>query len=376
VRHESGLLRVMTLVGTRPEIIRLCKVIPLLDKFCEHTFVYTGQNDDPKLRDVFFRELSLRNPDIELRVKRDSSHAQIAAVIGEVGNVLASERPDRVLILGDTDSALGAIPAARMGIPVFHLEAGNRCYDNRVPEETNRRLIDQVSTVLLPYTERSKENLIREGFARDRIFVVGNPIGEVLAQIVPAGGNHPSVAKSLGVDGPYALLSLHRAENVDDPERLVRILSGCAQVAKLVGGSVIFSVHPRTRKRLEALSRNAVDLDDFVLCGPFGLRAFVALQLSAELILTDSGTVQEEAAILGRPSVVLRDATERAETLEAGTTLLSGSDPDLIVACSQIALQMGTDWSLPSGYAPGPVSSTIVKIVLSRIPGSVASLGD
>ncbi len=365
----------MTLVGTRPEIIRLSKVIPLLDKFCEHTVVYTGQNDDPNLRDVFFDELSLRSPNFELAVRRDSSHAQIAAVIGEVGNVLASERPDRLLILGDTDSALGAIPAARMNIPVFHLEAGNRCYDNRVPEETNRRLIDQVSTVLLPYTERSKENLVREGFARDRIFVVGNPIGEVLAQIAPDAYYGKSVARSLGVEGPHALLSLHRAENVDDPVRLLAILSGCDRVANLLGGQIIFSVHPRTRRRLAALDAKDVDLTRFVLTEPLGLRAFSSLQMSSLLVLTDSGTVQEEAAILGRPSVILREATERAETLEAGTTILSGVQADSILACSRAALQLGTEWSLPVGYAAGPVSSAITKIVLSWIPGSDEFLG-
>ncbi len=357
-------MRVVTVAGTRPEIIRLSRIIPLLDRFSEHTFVHTGQNDAPLLRDVFFKDLKLREPDIQLQVRRDGLAPQLGAVMSLVGAMLTDLRPDRLVILGDTDSALCALVAARLGVPVLHLEAGNRCFDDRVPEEINRRVIDQVSTVLMPYTHRSKENLLAEGFPRHRIFVVGNPIGEILAGL---GDPVDDVAARLGAGERFVLLSLHRAETVDHPDRLRMALAGVAMVASELGARVVFPVHPRTRRRLET----AVDSDRraFVFTDPLGIVDFVSLQKRAELVFTDSGTVQEEATILHRPSVILREVNERAETLEAGSTVLAGISPQGICSAARIALGTPTTWSVPDEYLARNVAETVVRIALGELPG-------
>jgi UDP-N-acetylglucosamine 2-epimerase (non-hydrolysing) len=356
-------MKLMTVFGTRPEIIRLSEIIRQLDRFCEHVLVYTGQNYDPLLSDVFFRDLDVRPPDTHLGVQSTGFAEQAGQIVARIGPVLERERPDRVLILGDTNSGLAALVAARMGIPVFHMEAGNRCYDDRVPEEINRRVIDHSSTILLPYTERSRENLAREGIERERIYVIGNPIFEVLethaARIAASG-----VLTRLGVTpSDYLLVTLHRAENVDQPGRLETFLAALSRVAEDQQCPVIVSVHPRTASRLKAFNLGPAS-SRVRLLEPLGFFDFVRLERDARAVLSDSGTVQEECAIFRVPNVTLRDVTERPETIECGSNVLSGADSDDVLRALRLALALGRDWTPPPEYTRPLVSRTVAKIVL------------
>ena len=359
-------MKVMTILGTRPEIIRLSRIIRQLDRFCEHLFVHTGQNYEESLSDVFLRELGLRAPDVHLGVRAAGFGEQVARILEGIDRLLAERRPDRIVILGDTNSALSSIVGARRGIPVFHLEAGNRCYDDRVPEEVNRRLIDHSSTVLMPYTERSKENLVREGIERERIFVIGNPIFEVLTAN-ETRIDASDVLTRLGVaPRGYFLATLHRAENVDDPARLAILLSSMERVAGEFGSSVLVSVHPRTADRIRRAGLSA-DAKKVRLLEPFGFLDFVKLEKHARAVLTDSGTVQEECAIFRVPNVTLRDVTERPETIECGSNALTGADPESIIRALRISLESGNEWSPPAGYTTKVVSVTVVKTVLGHL---------
>lgn len=355
-------MKITTVFGTRPEIIRLSRVIPLLDQFAEHVLVHTGQNYEPQLSDVFFKELGVRAPDVYLGVGQAQSFAaQAGAILEKTGELLARQRPDRMLILGDTNSGLSALVAARLGIPVFHMEAGNRCYDDRVPEEINRRVIDHASTVLMPYTQRSKENLVREGIERERIFVTGNPIFDVLSafeQPIEAS----DVLQRLDVAaGGYFLATLHRAENVDEPERLRRLLEGLSAAGREHRMSVLVSVHPRTADKMKQFG---VDGAGLRLLTPLGFFDFVKLEKHARAVLSDSGTVQEECSIFGVPNVTVRDVTERPETVECGSNILSGSAPDDLRRVLGVALNTEPYWAPPSEYTVPHVSRTVAKIVL------------
>lgn len=356
-------MKILTLFGTRPEIIRLSLIIDRLDGFAEQVLVHTGQNYDPSLSANFFKELGLRSPDRHLGVRAAGFAEQAAQILERADEAMAKIQPDRVLLLGDTNSGLAAIAAARRGIPVYHLEAGNRAFDDRVPEELNRRVIDHCSSVLMPYTERSKENLVREGIERQRIFVVGNPIYEVLRKHEDEIARSP-VLDRLGVTaGNYFAATLHRAENVDDPDRLGHLLEGLRRVAEKHDQPVIVSVHPRTRDKLR---NGAMRIDEkrVWLREPMGFSDFAALERSARCVLSDSGTVQEECCIYRIPSVTIRDVTERPETLECGSAILSGADPDSILRCTEIALGSPCDWTPPIEYTADSVSSTVTKIVL------------
>lgn len=359
-------MKVMTIVGTRPEIIRLSRVIPMLDDACTHRLVHTGQNYDPNLSDVFFRELGIRTPDEHLHLGTSSAAAQIGELFIRIGEVLERERPDRVLILGDTNSGLAALVAARLGIPVYHMEAGNRCYDDRVPEEINRRVIDHSSTVLMPYTVRSKENLVREGIERERIFITGNPIGEVLAHYASAIDASDALARFDVRPGRYFLLTMHRAENVDEPERLARLVEAVAGVSRKFALPVLFSVHPRTALRLRKAGL-APDPSHVRLLEPLGFFDFVRLEREASAVMSDSGTVQEECAIFRVPNVTLRDVTERPETLECGSNILTGADPDAVVRAMHLVLSQAPDWQAPPEYEVPHVARTVVKLLLGRL---------
>jgi UDP-N-acetylglucosamine 2-epimerase (non-hydrolysing) len=356
----------MTIFGTRPEIIRLSLVMKILDQHCEHITVHTGQNYDESLSDVFIRELDVRTPDVHLGIKSKSFGEQIGQILSKVDEVLAEHNPDRVLLLGDTNSALSAIAAARRQIPVFHMEAGNRCYDDRVPEEVNRRMIDHASSVLLPYTERSKDNLVREGIERERIFVTGNPIKEVLdsfAGPIDASG----VLDSLNVKPfEYFLVTLHRAENVDLPDRLHKIIGALAAVADKFAKQVLVSVHPRTAEKLEEQGIKP-DPEKVRLMNALGFFDFVTLEKNALAVLTDSGTVQEECAIFGIPNVTLRDVTERPETIECGSNIICGADQDTILKAVEIAIAQPAAWTAPKEYLADNVSQVVSKILLGHI---------
>ena len=355
-------MKIMTILGTRPEIIRLSRIIPLLDRYCEHVLVHTGQNYDPTLYDIFFEELGIRPPDHVLECKAESVMGQIGEILIECERFIHAEKPDRLLVLGDTNSALSAIVAKRMGIPVYHMEAGNRCYDDRVPEEVNRRIIDQCSDILLPYTERSRANLLREGIPGERIYVTGNPIKEVLdhyAQQIEAS----NALKNFGlVTGRYFLITLHRAENVDVEERLNKFVEAFNRLHVEYGVPIIWSVHPHTRNRLNQQSK-ALNAGVRVM-EPFGLFDFIHLEQNAMCVLTDSGTVQEECCIFKVSNVTLRDVTERPETIDVGSNMLSGVEPESILRCVKMGLGQPRNWSPPPEYLMENVSSTVVKILL------------
>lgn len=359
-------MKIMTIFGTRPEIIRLSLVMKVLDQHCEHVTVHTGQNYDESLSDVFIRELEVRTPDVHLGIKSKSFGEQIGQILSKADEALETHKPDRVLILGDTNSALSAIAAARRQIPVFHMEAGNRCYDDRVPEEVNRRMIDHTSTVLMPYTDRSKENLVSEGIERERIFVTGNPIKEVLdsfADKIDASG----ILESLAVKPfEYFLVTLHRAENVDLPERLHKIVSGLAAVADKFSKPVLISVHPRTAEKLEEQGIKP-DPTKVRLMNALGFFDFVRLEKNALAVLTDSGTVQEECAIFGIPNITLRDVTERPETVECGSNILCGADKETLLKAVEIAIAQPAAWTPPKEYLAENVSQVVSKILLGHV---------
>ncbi len=352
----------MTVVGTRPEIIRLSRIMPLLDDIHDHTLVHTGQNYDPALSDIFFSELGLRQPDHYLGVGAASFGEQIGQILSRTQALLETERPDRLLILGDTNSGLTAVVAKRMGIPVLHMEAGNRCYDDRVPEEVNRRIIDHCSDVLMPYTERSRMNLLREGIAGERVFVTGNPINEVIRYYAdPIEQSQALDELEVGEKG-YFLVTVHRAENVDVESRLRNIAAALGQLSLEYSVPVIVSTHPHTRKRLEQYEVHSGD-GDVRFVAPFGFFDFVKLEKNARCVLTDSGTVQEECAIFGVPNVTVRDVTERPETVECGSNVLSGADSETILACVRIALREAPAWTPPREYSVPVVSDTVIRLV-------------
>ena len=360
-------MRVMTILGTRPEIIRLCRTIPKLDAACEHVLIHTGQNYDQQLSEVFFEELGLRAPDKVLGVRGASAGAIIADVLMKSEAALEEYKPDRLLILGDTYSGLSAIIARRMGIPVYHMEAGNRCFDFRVPEEANRRIIDHLSEVLLPYTERSRANLLHEGFDAERVYVIGNPINEVLEHFA-AQITSSSALQQLAVERQkYFLVTMHRAENVDDPTRLAALFDGLSQAAQQYGLPMVCSVHPRTRERLKQ-SGMELSPKHFKLSEPFGFFDFVHLERNAFCTISDSGTVQEEACIFGVPNVTIRDVTERPETVECGSNALAGVDPDRLLTLIKLVTQSERKWTVPPEYLAKNVSDVVTRILLNHLP--------
>jgi len=355
-------VKVLTIFGTRPEIIRLSLVIEKLDNLCDQILVHTGQNYDANLKDVFLDQLGVRKIDYYLGVS-GTPFEQVGKILSELEKIIKKEKPDRFLVLGDTNSALGAIVAKRLRVPVFHMEAGNRCYDDRVPEEVNRRIIDHSSDILLPYTERSRQNLLREGIEGGRIYVTGNPIKEVLdhfSKEIDAS----SIMKKLEVEkGEFFLATLHREENVDYEKRLEKFVKAFNALTKKYEMPVIWSVHPRTKKRLE--SNKNIKLDKSVQAiEPIGLFDFVHLEKNAYCLLSDSGTVQEEGAIFNIPNVTLRDVTERPETLEAGSNFLSGCDSESILLGTEVALKTNSSWTPPTEYLVSSVSDKIARIVL------------
>jgi UDP-N-acetylglucosamine 2-epimerase (non-hydrolysing) len=356
-------MKVMTIFGTRPEIIRLSLVMKILDQHCEHITVHTGQNYDESLSDIFIRDLEVRTPDLHFGIRSSSFGEQIGQILTKTDDALAEHKPDKILILGDTNSALSAIVAARRGIPVFHMEAGNRCYDNRVPEEVNRRIVDHSSSILLPYTERSKENLIAEGIERERIYVTGNPIGEVLKSFDDRISKSRIMKQVPAEPFDYFLVTLHRAENVDLPDRLTGIFEAFEMIGETLEKQVLVSVHPRTREKLRefGITPNARRIQ---LLEPLGFFDFVHLEKNALAVLTDSGTVQEECSIFGVPNITLRDVTERPETIECGSNILSGADPDTILQTVKLAISQPANWTPPREYLAENVAQTVSKIIL------------
>jgi len=355
-------MKVLTILGTRPEIIRLNRIIGKLDGLVRQVLVHTGQNFDANLNDIFFEQLGIRPPDYNLGA-RGTVGEQLAASLSKIEPILKAEKPDRFLVLGDTNSSLAAIIAKRLHIPVYHMEAGNRCFDDRVPEEVNRRIIDHSSDVLLPYTERSRMNLLREGIAGERILVTGNPIGEVIEH------HRPKIRRSKAPAGlglrpkEYFLVTMHREENVDTPERLKSLLEAFDRLQKIYAQPVIVSTHPRTRLRLKE-SGLKIRNKEIRFLPPFGFFEFIALEEKARCVLSDSGTVQEECCLLRVPNVTLRDVTERPETVECGGSVLGGAEPEAVLRCVEAVLGRDPDWRIPPEYLVANVSDIVVKILL------------
>lgn len=357
----------MTILGTRPEIIRLSRIIPTLDSLCDHVLVHTGQNFDPRLSDVFFQELGVRQPNHYLGVESKSFGQQVGEILQRCEEAIANEKPDRLLILGDTNSGLSCIVAKRMGIPVYHMEAGNRCYDDRVPEETNRRIIDQNSDVLMPYTERSRQNLVREQFLLNHLFVIGNPIFEVIKHYETEINKSQALNELALNPDEYFLVTMHRAENVDGEDRLRSLAKALDMAQRKFGIPVVCSLHPHTRKRMTQAGIS-VDNAKVRFIQPLGLFDFVHLEQKAHCVLTDSGTVQEECCIFHVPSVTIRDTTERQETLDCGSNILSGVQPDNVLRCIDIACSKDGRWKVPAEYLVQTVSGTVSRLILGETP--------
>ena len=353
--------KVMTVVGTRPEIIRLSEVIKRLDATVDHVLVHTGQNYDYELNEIFFEELGLRRPDHFLNVDTSSLGRVLGEVLIKTEHVLLEEQPDAFLVLGDTNSCIAAVMAKRMRIPVYHMEAGNRCFDENVPEETNRRLIDHVADFNLVYTEHARRNLLAEGIHPSRILLTGSPMNEVLTA-QRAAIDASDVLKRLGLqeDG-YFLVSAHREENVDDSQRLSALLDCLEAVVSEHGLPVLVSTHPRTRKRLETLAREVAGV---TFHRPLGFHDYNRLQLSARCVLSDSGTVAEEASLLGFPAVTLRGAIERPEALDAGGLVLADLDRENLILGIR-ATAGSTPRAVPAEYAVDNCAERTVNYIIS-----------
>jgi UDP-N-acetylglucosamine 2-epimerase (non-hydrolysing) len=353
-------MKIMTIVGTRPELIRLSTIIPLLDKYCDkHIFVHTGQNFDPNLKDIFFEDLNLRLPDYQEDCAGDTTFKTISNILQTTERLILKERPDKLLILGDTNSGLSAIVAKRYGVKVYHMEAGNRCFNDIVPEEINRRIIDHCTDVWMPYTERSRQYLLREGIAPEKIFVTGNPIFEVLNYNAVRIGESNILNKFKLCKGEYFLVTMHRAENVDSP-RFMEVLCEIFHEFKKIF-PVIISVHPHTRERLSA----NWNTDGIILSVPFNFVDFVNLEQNAYCVITDSGTVQEECSILGIPHIIIRKTNERLETVESGSSIICGHDPKDIARGVEIAVDLHSNGDK---YITPIVSNTVIKIILGAYP--------
>ncbi len=354
-------MKVMSVIGTRPELIKMSEIIKRLDKYTDHVFVHTGQNYDYELNEIFYKDLGLRKPDHYLNVGGGTLGETIGKVMHEVESTLILEKPDAVVILGDTNSALGGIMAKRMKIPLFHLEAGNRCFDDNVPEEINRRILDHISDVNLVYTENQRLYLRDEGIAKDRLFVMGSPMKEILTahfkQIVDS-----DVLERLKIEpDQYFLVSIHRDENVESPERLQTLLDTLVLAAMDYDLPIIVTTHPRLRKKID----DAILHEKIRFCKPFGFLNYNKLQMNAKCVISDSGTIAEESSILGFPAVTIRNAIERPEAFDAGSILMSGVDKENILKCIELA---STPYAMPDDYATDNCSDRVLKIILSFTP--------
>ena len=360
-------MKVMTIVGTRPEIIRLARVIDRLDRHCEHVLVHSGQNYDHELNQVFFDELGIRKPDVFLEAAGNSAAETIGNVIVAADRVIVEHAPEALLILGDTNSGLAAIAAKRRKVPIFHMEAGNRCFDFRVPEEINRRIVDHVSDINLTYSQIGRDYLLREGLPPDQVICTGSPMREVIEHY-RAGIEASDVLNRLGLaPGAFFLVSAHREENVDESARLAKLIEVLETLAGRFGQPVIVSTHPRTRKRLEATGLTASPL--VRLLKPFGFLDYVKLQTQARCVLSDSGTLTEESSILNFPALNLREVHERPEGFEEAAVMMVGLSAERVLQALPIveAQPRGSErlLRLVDDYAPANVSDKVLRIILS-----------
>lgn len=358
--------RVMTILGTRPEIIRLSRVMAELDRYTDHTLVHTGQNYDYELNEIFFKDLEVRKPDVFLGVDTSSLGKVLGGILAGIEPVLEAERPDAVLILGDTNSSIAAIMAKRQKIPIYHMEAGNRCFDANVPEEVNRRLVDRISDFNLVYTEHARRHLLSEGMPHRRIYLTGSPMKEVLDYYRSQIDGSRILDRLELQPERYVLVSMHREENVDNPSDLRSLLDGIHKVSQTFGVPAIVSTHPRTRKRLESLGAS-LPSDSFRLAKPFGFFDYNNLQLNAFCVLSDSGTITEESSLLGFPAVTIRRSMERPEGLDTASIALTGLDPDTIVQAVGVVTDQwarGLRPPVPRDYLVDNVSQRVLNLIV------------
>lgn len=361
------MLKVITIVGTRPEIIRLSRVIDKLDRHCDHVLVHTGQNYDYELNEVFFSELGIRVPDRFLNAAGATAAETVGQVIIATDKVLDEIKPDALLLLGDTNSSLAAIAAKRRKIPIFHMEAGNRCFDFRVPEEINRRIVDHTSDINLTYSQIARQYLLREGLPPDQIICTGSPMREVIEHYL-VGINQSTVLEKLNLEPKkYFVVSSHREENVDDPKRLAGVFNVLNALAEKYSQPVIVSTHPRTRKRAEVAKIETHPLVQFHK--PFGFLDYVRLQCDAHAVVSDSGTITEESSILNFPAVNLRDQHERPEGFEEAAVMFTGLEVDRVLEAVEILATQGRGENrtlrIVQDYASSNVSEKVLRIILS-----------
>jgi len=363
---QTPAIKVATIVGTRPEIIRLSRTIALLDQYTEHILIHTGQNYDYELNELFFKELEVRKPDYFLNVDTSTLGKVVGETIIKSEEILRKEKPDAVLILGDTNSSLAGIIAKRLKIPIYHMEAGNRCFDLNVPEEINRRIIDHIADFNLVYTEHARRHLLSEGLPHRRIYLTGSPMGEVLNHYSDKI-NQSQILTELNLQShQYFVVSTHREENVDNKENLQKIIEILIFLANTYNVPVIVSTHPRTRKRLENIENLAID-SRVQFLKPFGFFDYVCLQKNALCTVSDSGTISEESAILGFPAVTLRNAIERPEALDTGSIVLTGFDIQVISDAIRLTVnefQNGVAIEIPDEYKINNTSKRVLKLIL------------
>jgi UDP-N-acetylglucosamine 2-epimerase len=358
-------IRVTTILGTRPELIRLSMIIEQLDLVFEHRLVHTGQNSDVNLSKVFFQEMKIRKPDLYLEIPNSSPGIFIGNLFPEIEIEIEKYPPDAVVVLGDTNSALAGFMAKRKGIPVYHLEAGNRSYDQNIPEEINRRMIDHFADFNLTYTDNAKDNLLREGIHPRNIAVIGSPLCEVISKF-KNDINSSNILSRLKIEAEkYFLVSIHRQENVDDPLRLKEIMQSLNTVALKFGLPVVISTHPRTQKRLDMLRLENNSLLSFH--EPFGFIDFCKLQKSSKLVISDSGSISEESVILGFKAITIRDSMERQEALESGSIILSGTIMPSVINSINVAEAMPISKFPPREYLISDTSTRVINLIMSTV---------
>lgn len=362
-------LKVMTIVGTRPEIIRLSRVIAKLDTFCDHVLVHTGQNYDHELSQIFFDELEMRKPDyfLSCTINSNTVSKTIGNIIIAVDEAIALEEPDAILVLGDTNSCLSVIPAKRRKIPIFHMEAGNRCFDQRVPEEINRRIVDHTADINLTYSDIARDYLLNEGLPADQIIKIGSPMNEVLNYYMPKIEASKILSTLKLKQNEYFLISAHREENIDSDRNILKLISALNNIAKTYNFPVIVSTHPRTNNRLEMM--NVKLHANIMLSKPFGFFDYIYLQMHAKAVLSDSGTISEEASILNFPALNIREAHERPEGMEEGVVIMSGLDKHRIMQSLEVVAEQqrgdNRGLNIVADYDKPNVSDKVLRIILS-----------
>lgn len=360
-------MKILTFVGTRPEIIRLSRIIEKLDKYFNHILVHTGQNWDVNLKDIFFNEMRIRKPDINLNIVGNNLGETIGNVISQSYNILSEQKPDAILILGDTNSALSAISAKRLKIPIFHMEAGNRCFNQLVPEEINRKIVDHISDINIPYTENSRRNLLNEGIKPEYIIVSGSPLKEIY-DYYENDINNSNILTELNIKkNEYILMSVHREENLDINENWNNVIKTINEIAKKYNYfKIIMTTHPRTNNKIK--QENIIFENNIIFHHPFSMFDYVKLQKNAFCVISDSGTINEESALLQIPAISFRICTERPEIMDAGCIIMSGLNQENVLKSIEIITSEKRSFKIPNDYLVNNVSDKIVNTILSYVP--------